>query len=171
MSTGNRGEQPALDFDAPEPVSADERIAREEIERFYVDRVAARQATLDKAAAELAAAQRLLTAWRDTGEIAPMWPEANPHRQKLTALAIADEAMNRHTAAMQEAVRPVLHAPTVGAAMAEARRINTSPDIAKLRKAAEDLGDRAKALCRWLTARGYDLGPWSVTDSKTRKRR
>jgi hypothetical protein len=170
-------EQPALDFDVPEPVSGDERIAREEIERFYAERVSARQAAFDKAAAELAAAQRLMATWHNTGKIAPMWPESNRHREELTALAIADEAVNRHTSAMQDAIRPILHAPTCSEAMAEARRISTSPDAADLLKTAEDLGGRAEALCRWLTAQGYDLGLWSApgpgikAGSKPRKRR
>jgi hypothetical protein len=171
-------EQPALDFDVPEPVSADERIAREEIDRFYADRVKEAEEAYAKAADALAAASRLYEAWCETGTIVPVHPGKHPNRLTLTVREIADDSQNRYTAAMQDLIRPVMRAPTTAVAESELRRLRANPETATARAAADALGDRAKVLCRWLISQGHDIGPWSVVldedvsrTGKPRKRR
>lgn len=173
MTTDN--EQPALDFHVPAAVSDDERIARKEIERFYAERLRAAEEAYDKAVAELSAeldqAKRQHAAWRETGEIVPIYSERHPRRVEMTAREIADTAYGRYTAAMQDLLRSAMR-QTHAATLAELGRLHASSDTAQRRAAAEVLNDRAEALCRWLRERGYDLGPViGESTDKTHKRR
>lgn len=160
MTTDN--EQPALDFHVPTPVSDDERIAREEIERFYVDRLRAAEEAYVKAGDALAAASRQHEAWCTTGQIAPVYSAPSQHRDELTIAAIVDDALNRHLSAMQDLIRPATQASSNTAAWTALRRYATSQEGAAAHAAATELGHRAKALCRWLMEQGHDLGPRSA---------
>jgi len=53
---------------------------------------------------------------------------------------------------------PALNAPTTGAAMAELATLDSRPNTAALRAAADTAHERMEALCRWLTTQGHDLG-------------
>jgi len=174
-------EQPPLDFNVPAPIGDDERIAREEIGRYYDDRAVAARRAVDEAAAALAAAQqrsveakRLQEAWRQRGEIVSTFPDARPNGIEETALDIVFDAQHQHTAAMQAILRPAMQAPTTAAAMAALDRLNAQPDTAARKAAADELGDRHLALARWLISQGHDLGalaPELDEPKRTQRRR
>jgi hypothetical protein len=87
-------------FAAPEPPHPDEQIAREEIARFYQDRLAEAEAAL--AAAEDAYRARLaeMDAWDQRGEITPDQIGV----MDMAPGAIASASIDRY----QQATRPLL---------------------------------------------------------------
>ncbi len=141
-------------FEIPTESHPDQQIAHEEITRYYDERV-------DEARRALAAARAVLderlteqAAWRDRREITPDVvgnTDLAPH-------SIAGASIDRY----HEASRPLIaQMDTVGG-----RVVNRSSDAARLRAEAERCGEREKALRRWLTAQGHDLGALAEPPAK-----
>lgn len=126
---------------APVDEHPDARVAREEIFAYYAERVAAAKADLEEALAEVGVWQERREVWRTTGAV----PGDVVGRTDMEPLAIAGRSMDRYQRAASRAVD--LMGPGKSAVeLAEAMRV------------AEELGERDKALRRWLTAQGHDLG-------------
>ena|SRR5688572_22597686 len=130
-------------FPAPEPAHPDEQVAREEITRYYEDQIAEADEALT--AAQDTYRRRLADqdAWRQRGEIT-----ADPVADTdMGPLAIVAAAQARYHAAAFKAIYE-------GGDKAEAER----------------LGEREKALRRWLTANGHDLGPLAEPARQQRRK-
>lgn len=124
----------------------DATVAREEITRYYEDRVADAERRWREAVAELARREAERGAWLERGEITPDMAGGSD----MAPGAIASALISRY----QAACRPLLdQMRAVGGLV-----VNRDPNAAQMRAEAERLGERDKALRRWLTAQGYDLG-------------
>lgn len=147
-------------FPEPGPADPDEVIAREEIGRYYADRLAEADAALTAAQDVYRTRLAEMERWADRGEITP----DVVGRIDMAPGDIASHAWGRY----HKACRPLL------AQMRPAENglvINTSPGAASLRAEAERLGEREKALRRWLTAQGHDLGPLAEPQPGRKDRR
>lgn len=121
----------------------DAAIAREEITRYYADRVAKAQAALDKAQAELDECRRQQAVWTGRGEI--------------TA-----EGANDALALTMEVALLVSHSTSRFQKAAWAAISNRGN--AELRAEADEAQKREEALRRWLTAQGFDLGAMALPE-------
>jgi len=130
--------------------SWDETIAREEIDRYFEDRCAEAEAAVEAAQAELNKRHALRAAWVDRSEIvAP--PGPNPALAlKMEISLITSHAGSRYLHAANKAI--------------------ANRGDADLLAAAEDASVREKALRRWLTKQGYDLGALALPEPKTKRR-
>lgn len=117
----------------------DAALAREEITRYYEDRVAEARAALAKAQALLDEREAAHTAWTQRGEIEP---EGRAGSLRMEAVLIVSHASSRYMQAAQKTI---------------ANRGN-----AELGAAAEAASEREQELRRWLTAQGYDLGAMAL---------
>jgi len=122
-------------FDPPPPPHPDAAVAKEEVTRYYTDRLNEAEETL--AAATAARANRLLdlNVWLARDEITSEGMAGDLH---MAALSIVGHAQSRF--------------------MAAARASIDSRSDAALRAAVDDVQARMEALRRWLTAEGYGLG-------------
>lgn len=133
-------------FPEPSPSHPDEQVAHEEIGRYYDDRVTEAEQALANAQAALAQRQAEQQAWVSRKEITPDVVGMTD----MAPIVISSVSTSRY----QQAVKPILdQMDTVGG-----RVVNRSADAGRLRAEAERLGEREKALRRWLTAQGHDLG-------------
>ncbi len=124
------------------PEHSDTVIAREEIARYYADRVAEAQAAVAKAQAELDECQRRQTSWATRAEI-------TAERTDKLALTIEVAPLVSHsTSRFQKAAWASIQ----------------NPGHAGLRAEADEAGQREEALRRWLTAEGYDLGAMALPE-------
>lgn len=134
-------------FPEPQPAHPDEVVAREEITSYYADRLAEADEALTAAQDVYRARLAEMDRWAERGEITP----DAVGRIDMAPGNIASHAISRY----QQACRPLLaQMRAVGGLV-----VNTDPAAAReLRAEAERLGEREKALRRWLTAQGHDLG-------------
>ncbi len=130
MTTSRSGSDGGL-FD-PVDAHPDGVVARKEITRYYTDRVAEARAALAEAQERLAAREREQAAWTERGQITH---KAMAGRLNMTATLIASHSIDRYQKAAQAVI---------------GRRGG--------RAEAERLGERERALRRWLTAQGHNLG-------------
>lgn len=132
-------------FPTPGAVDPDEAIAREEITRYYEDRVTEARAALDKAQQKFDARVRERIEWHAAGRITH---DGMDGKTVGEASMISSHATSRYMKAAQAAIYR-------GGDRAEAER----------------LGEREKALRRWLTAQGHDLGALAEPAPEASKRK
>ncbi len=153
-------------FPQAAPEHPDAQVAREEITRYYDDEVARAARGLEEAQARLVEATTARTAWAERGEITP---ENKAGPIDMTALVIVGKSQDRYHQATQK---------LLGTLDTRGGPVVNICDNTALREEAERLGQREKALRRWLTAQGHDLGvmaepppPGSLRDQNQRGRR
>ena len=147
-------------FPVSTPEHPDAAVAREEITRYYDERVVKAGEALAKAQAELARLVSERAAWTERGEITPDIVGGTD----MAPGAIASASIGR----WQQACKPLLaQMEAVGG-----RVVNRDPAGARrMRAEADRLAERDKALRRWLTAQGYDLGALAEPPSARPRRR
>jgi seryl-tRNA(Sec) selenium transferase len=128
-------------------MSSDEVLAREEVTRFYTDRVTEARAELAKAQAEVDRCEREQAAWIERGHITN---EAMAGTLRMEVVLIVSHSSSRYQKAGFAAMKK-------------------SGDSV-LRAVAEDADRRQEALRRWLTAEGYDLGAMALPEPKSKRR-
>jgi len=124
---------------SPTPEHPDATLAREEISRYYEDQVAEARAELAEAQALLDRREQQRLAWAERGEITA---EARAGSLRMEAVLIVSHAVSRYQRAANAALE--------------------KRGDRELHAAAEAAGERERALRRWLTAQGYDLGAMAL---------
>jgi hypothetical protein len=148
-------------FAAPTPVHPDAAVAHEEIARYFEDQVAGAREKLEWAQAEMVRAVAARTAWTERGEI----PAAMSGRIDMAATWIASASISRYQQACHLLLGQLQAVGGVGSGV-----VNRDPNAGQMRAEAERLGEREKALRRWLTAQGHDLmaATWIASASISR---
>lgn len=146
-------------FALPEPTHPDEVVAHEEIGRYYADQVTEARQALADAQAKLAKREEWLEAWTDRREITPDVVGSTD----MAPVMISAASTGRYQAACQPLLRQM--------EAVAGRVVNRAPNAPQMRAEAERLGDREKALRRWLTAKGHDLGALAEPPTEERRSR
>jgi len=147
-------------FAAPRPAHPDEAVAHEEIGRYYGDRVDEARKLLAEAQATLARHLAEEEAWTSRQEITP----DVIGQTDMAPIMISSASTSRY----HQACKPLLAQMEA----AGGRVVNRDPVGARrMRAEAERLGERDKALRRWLTAQGYDLGAMAEPPPASRRTR
>ena len=89
--------------------------------------MAAAREAYEKAAAELADAERLQGAWRARGEVVAVYPATYPDPVRSTVMDIVGDSQGRYASAGRAVLRPALEAPTSAAGVRSCTGWATAP--------------------------------------------
>lgn len=142
--TRRTGEQAGPGLDDQLAAARDEQIAREEISAYYAEQFAKARQAFEAAVTRQAEAEQALAAWEQRGEItftsrdACISEKLAAELRRVDLVMITNHSMSRYMLAAKSAIE--------------------RPGDAELHAAALAAQERERALRRWLTAQGYDLG-------------
>lgn len=152
----------------------DEQIAREEISRYYADKLAAAEKALAAAKADHAAVELARSTWEQSGQITttypgPVQPDVHDAHLCMQVMAILGDSQGRYIAVARQFLEPALKAPAATAQI-ELDRLHRRPEAPALKAAADAARERYEALGRWLSTQGYDTGPGQDVSTGRRRR-